>query len=252
LTPEERAELEAPHGIPTKLAYGYALNIAEQLNVFKIMSGPGADNKVEQAAQDAASATDASSPAGEASSGAASSPAVRNEADKKGGIDGSTRPERSRMGTLTIDSTDTENKGGIDFRALPMVTQPMITPAGAPRINTDSAIRSGLPSVAVPAAELDNEWQEIQKMLNAGITPSSERIKEYLQGRCGNGNFEKEIDKVLSCIADILRIEEDRVVATEPALREFLVLLESDKTADQFRVALAEIDIAPKEPKKVE
>ncbi len=80
----------------------------------------------------------------------------------------------------------------------------------------------------------------------------SERIKEYLQSCCQKQDLNQEIDKVLSCIADILRQEEERVTSTDSGLKEVLVLLESDKPADQMQLALAQITIEPKEPKMIE
>ncbi len=99
---------------------------------------------------------------------------------------------------------------------------------------------------------LDAEWEEIENMLNAGIVPSTDRIKEHLQSCCQEKDFNQEIDNVLSCVADILRLEEERVASTDSALKEVLVLLESDKPVDQMHLALAQITIEPKEPKAIE
>jgi hypothetical protein len=75
-------------------------------------------------------------------------------------------------------------------------------------------------------------------MLDAGITPSVERIKEYLSSCCEAKDFDGEVNKVLSCIADILRLEEENCRATDSALRKLLVLLESGKPAQEIKVAL--------------
>jgi len=144
-------------------------------------------------------------------------------------------------------AVEVDRKGGIDLRALPIVTQPMNMPAlkGASPISfRDSPLRG-------QSLNLDNEWREIQNMLNAGIIPSSERIKEYLQSCCQREDISQEIDKVLACLVDILRLEEERVSLTEPELKEILVLLESDKPANEMQVALAKITVAPKEPRLV-
>jgi len=101
---------------------------------------------------------------------------------------------------------------------------------------------------AIPNLDLTKEWQEIERLVNSGIIPSTQRIKEYLLGCCQNGGLEKEIDKVLSCIAEILRLEEEQLVNTEPALKEILILLESDKAKDELQLALSKIEILSKEP----
>ena len=149
----------------------------------------------------------------------------------KGGIDGST--------PLTIDSP-AGNPGGIDFRSLPRARQ--------------GAAQGQSPIHSVPIAMmgtvplLDAERREIERMLSAGIVPSTQRLKEYLQACCGNGAVEKEIDKLLSCIADILRLEEERCADTEGALREILALLEQDKPVQELQLALAGIKVEAKEP----
>ena len=133
-----------------------------------------------------------------------------------------------------------EDKGGIDLRGLPIVTQPLSTPGlgVAPGLGVSSPL-----SRTVPVAQLSEEWRQIEQMLAAGIIPSTERIKEAC---CQQENL--DIDKVLACIAGILRLEEERVSSTEPALKEFLVLLESDKTVGELQVALSKITVPAKEP----
>jgi len=63
-------------------------------------------------------------------------------------------------------------------------------------------------------------------MANSGIEPSLERIREYLLSL---EDPNSQMDKVLACFANILRIEEDRVAKTASGLKEILVLLESGK-----------------------
>jgi hypothetical protein len=139
-------------------------------------------------------------------------------------------------------SSSVFDKGGIDLRALPIVTQPM--PA-MPGVNLSA------PPLSQHNINLDTEWQEIQNILNAGIIPSCERIKEYLEASCKSQDCSQRIDNALSCLADILRLEEDRVASTEPVLKELLVLLESDKPANEMQLALSKIAVSPKEPRIV-
>jgi hypothetical protein len=139
-------------------------------------------------------------------------------------------------------SSAVSGKGGIDFRALPIVTQPMLT---TPKVNLS------LPALSQWSINLDAEWRQIQNMLNAGIIPSSERIKEYLEASCQSKDCSQRIDNVLSCLADILRLEEEQVALTEPELKQILVLLESDKPANEMQFALSRIKVSPKEPKTI-
>ncbi|MDD5237834.1 MAG: GNAT family N-acetyltransferase [Candidatus Omnitrophica bacterium] len=133
--------------------------------------------------------------------------------------------------------------GGIDFRSLPIQTQP-------PDPLRDNPLRGQSPAGTIPV--LEDEWQKIQNMLQAGIIPSGQRIKEYLENCCSKDNFKQEIDKVLGCIADILRLEEERILSTEPGLREFLLILESDKPANELKIALNNLNFSAKEPILIE
>ncbi|MDP2940945.1 MAG: hypothetical protein Q8N85_01640, partial [Candidatus Omnitrophota bacterium] len=67
------------------------------------------------------------------------------------------------------------------------------------------------------------------------ITPSGERVKEYLQASCYGGNITQDKQKVVLCISDILRQEEERCCATEPVLRDILIVLESGRSARELK-----------------
>ncbi|MFH1457641.1 MAG: hypothetical protein ABIG31_00515 [Candidatus Omnitrophota bacterium] len=151
-----------------------------------------------------------------------------------GGIDASA--------PLSIDFRD-EGKGGIDLRNLPSQTVVQQAPIGFSTSSTLPALPAGRHSAPMPLSELNNEWQQIENMLNAGIIPSCERIREYLAVSCQSQDCSQRIDSVLACLADILRLEEERAALTEPALKEILVLLESDKPADEMQLALSRINV---------
>lgn len=86
-------------------------------------------------------------------------------------------------------------------------------------------------------------------MLNAGIIPSSQRPKEYLLASYQKQALDKIIDKPISSIVDILRLQEEILSHTDAALKEMLVLLESDKPVNEIPFTLAKITILPKETK---
>lgn len=120
----------------------------------------------------------------------------------------------------------TSKLGGIDFRALPIVTQAMT--------NLSSGI-GNLPLSRFNMSDLDSEWWQIGQLVNSGIIPSSERIKEYLRASCYNNCVEQDRKKVILCISDILRLEEERHVSTEPVLRDILIVLESGKNEQELK-----------------
>jgi hypothetical protein len=127
-------------------------------------------------------------------------------------------------------------KGGIDFRALPIVTQT--------GLNSGASLGKAV-SGALSSAQLEESLLQARNMLDAGIMPSNERIKEYIQACCAS-NAGQERDKVLSCIADMLRLQEEQAVRTDAQLKEMLVLLESDNPAGQMQIILTKIMIEPK------
>jgi len=153
----------------------------------------------------------------------------------EGSVRVSSSPIRENAET-SILKDQRDKKGGVDFRALPIITQPLNTP----KIN--------MPLNRLDNFQADPEWIEIQNMVDAGIIPSGQRIKDYLQSCCQkkeNG----EISAVLNCIADILRIEEERVSATDPEFKDMLILLESGKSTDELKTALNKINFQAEEPK---
>lgn len=129
-----------------------------------------------------------------------------------------------KEGEKSISSVISD-KGGIDFRSLPIVTQ---------AISNLSLNTLPIPLNRLDGINLNQEWRQIQKIAEAGITPSTERIKEYIQLSCLKGEF-SDTQKVISCIADILRSEEERCVSTEPALKDILVVIESGRSAQELK-----------------
>ena len=59
--------------------------------------------------------------------------------------------------------------------------------------------------------------------------------------------MDQEVDKILACIADIIRLQEERVVSTDSSLKEMLALLESNKSANEMQFVLAKIIVPDKE-----
>lgn len=129
--------------------------------------------------------------------------------------------------------TDVRTTGGIDFRSLPIVTQ-AISNLSASLGTVPLARREG---IGGDSSFLEAEWRQIEQMSQAGIRPSAERIKEYLQASCYKGKVEEDKDRVVLCISGILRQEEEEYIPTEPMLRDILVVLEAGYSAAELRAA---------------
>ena len=114
---------------------------------------------------------------------------------------------------------DTKTTGGIDFRALPIATQPM----------GEALMREIINMPKINISDLDQEWAGIQKMVESESAPSLQRVKEFLAACYQRGELKQRADKVLASLAGILRIEEDECRATQPEMRVMLALLEYNR-----------------------
>ncbi|MDO8747972.1 MAG: hypothetical protein Q7J72_02515 [Candidatus Omnitrophota bacterium] len=119
--------------------------------------------------------------------------------------------------------------GGIDFRSLPIVTQAR---------NNLSADMTGPAMARLKDTDLNQEWRDIQNITRSGITPSPERIKEYLQGVCLKDAYSREkAENIILCLSDILRLEEENYLATDSLLKDILIVLSSTNTASELKEA---------------
>jgi len=118
--------------------------------------------------------------------------------------------------------------GGIDFRTLPIVTQSMG--------NLKDIMRT-VPLGSIQRVNLTQEWSDIERLVNAGITPSAERIKDYLAASCFKGMLDGDAEKIISCISSILRMEEENCCSTDQTLRDILVVLELGGSGAELKAA---------------
>jgi hypothetical protein len=152
------------------------------------------------------------------------------------------RIDTSEAAKTQTSSGQVDKKGGIDFRTLPIVNQQINM--GLLKLSPGDLNRLG-------NINLDSEWAEIQNMVNAGIIPSNERVKEYVLASCLRQNLGNQMNKVLGCIADIMRMEEDRVVDADVELKDMLVLMEAGKPETELQCGLSQIKISPQEPQLI-
>ncbi|MDI6758532.1 MAG: metallophosphoesterase [Candidatus Omnitrophota bacterium] len=134
--------------------------------------------------------------------------------------------EWDNVSSSSVSISNNTKMGGIDFRFLPIVTQAMSNLSA----NISSSAINNLISI-----NIDKEWLEIERMAGSGITPSSQRLKEYIQTSCAQGNITQDRDKILLCISDILRFQEERCDSTDATLRDILVVLESMSNTQELK-----------------
>ena len=150
-----------------------------------------------------------------------------------GGVSGSNQ-DRAAEGNLenkgvsVSKAADQGRMGGIDFRFLPIVTQ---------SLDNLKASMKVMPQSSSWPIDLTQEWSGIERLVNSGITPSAERLKEYFAASCFKGNLDKDTERIISCISDILRTEEESCSLTDPILKDILVVLGSGRSIEELKLA---------------
>jgi hypothetical protein len=113
-----------------------------------------------------------------------------------------------------------ENKtGGIDFRSLPMTIQP---------IGSFRGLNFSLPAASTIAqVNIDKELAEISKMVDTGIMPNGERVKELIAACYHKQELADHQQDLMSCLMRICKLEEEMVVPTGKEIKEALVIIDS-------------------------
>ena len=117
--------------------------------------------------------------------------------------------------------------GGIDFRNLKMIS----------RKHSNETFPFNITS----KDDQDEEWGEITRLIKARITPSVNRIVDYLEADTQELAAKKRINNVLAGIADLLRVQEYTGVATDADFKELLESIESSTTIFGLKKALVKI-----------
>ncbi len=112
-----------------------------------------------------------------------------------------------------------EKLGGIDFRALPMTCKPM---GGFCGLSFALPRPAGLASINV-----DKELKDINLMVERGIAPSGERVKELIAACYHKKQLVSHQEELMSCLMRICRLQEEAVQPVDNALKEALVIVDS-------------------------
>ncbi|MBU1124613.1 MAG: hypothetical protein KKC84_01155 [Candidatus Omnitrophica bacterium] len=111
--------------------------------------------------------------------------------------------------------------GGIDLRYINMVTQAQLV-----KMQEQLA----LPALAtLKGVNLAQEKSELQKLMGAGITPSSQRIIEYVSASYLRHRSEAEMAEAISFLIEYFKMEEMATVESTPEMKAFVSLIESEK-----------------------
>lgn len=105
---------------------------------------------------------------------------------------------------------DPQAVGGIDFRAVSTVMQIAAVPA--------------IPAQMVSVEDLERQWSDIQARLAKGQAPY-EQLKQYAAQCCSRDDASRQKSALVDCVMNILRLEEERALATSPQMKELLCML---------------------------
>ena len=111
--------------------------------------------------------------------------------------------------------------GGIDFRFLPIVTV---------SLNNLKANIKAMPQGSLQRINLNQERADIERLVNVGIPPSKERLREYFSASLLKGNLKRDRARLISCLSDIFRMEEESGSLSDPLLKDILVVLSSGRS----------------------
>jgi hypothetical protein len=110
--------------------------------------------------------------------------------------------------------------GGIDFRNIPMIVQP---------IGNFSNLKFNPPasSPALQKMNLDEEFRRISLMVERGILPSAQRVKEFIFACCYKKELGQRLADLIPLLTSLCRLQEECVCESEPELKESLMLVEA-------------------------
>lgn len=113
--------------------------------------------------------------------------------------------------------TISNDKGGIDFHALPIETR---------QIDSLQSLADS-PLAINPNLDFEGEWRGIQMVFNAGIRPSARRMAEFAVSASASPLNSRRLEDLRGLVTDLLRRDEEdeKPAPVDPALKELLAIL---------------------------
>ncbi|MFH0762321.1 MAG: triose-phosphate isomerase, partial [Candidatus Omnitrophota bacterium] len=121
--------------------------------------------------------------------------------------------------SLRSASIPNKNMGGIDFRVINTITRPM---------GNLSGLSFAMPKMSsLRNINLDTELNQIQNMLEAEITPSEDRLKEFVVACYQRGELREHLDEIVMCLVDTFDLQAARGVLTPDGLKELVLIIDA-------------------------
>jgi len=111
--------------------------------------------------------------------------------------------------------------GGIDFRKIEYLTQPMGSFSG---LNFSPVAMS---SSSLEGLDLDKELEGIKRMASSGIVPSPSRNKEYVSACILKGRLEDKADEFVLTMQDVFQLQAEEGIESAAEEREALVMADT-------------------------
>lgn len=117
-------------------------------------------------------------------------------------------------------SPSTPNElGGIDFRTMHIVAQPLGNLYG---------LSFNMPKLAnLETINLDESFAQIKNLVDRGIIPSDERVKEFVAACFHKKQLVQRKEDILTCIAQICKLQEESASQTSKELKEALMIVDN-------------------------
>ena len=147
--------------------------------------------------------------------------------DKEGSGSGKGAPTADSSGINSRAS----NPGGIDFRNLPSVMQAVT--------NLNMKLQT-IPLAGVSGVDLSKEIGDMNRMIAGRMSPSADRVAECFKAFVQSGGAIDKRRELLSCIGQIISLDEENCSATDPAVRQILTILESGRPAGELQEDFAQ------------
>ena len=112
-----------------------------------------------------------------------------------------------------------DDMGGIDFRKIPIITQPMGNFIGMnfnlPKLNNAAAM------------DIGKELQQIHNLLEARNMPHPNRFKEVVAASYQNGQLRQYTSDISACLLAFCQLTEEEAIETPKEIKEVILILDS-------------------------
>jgi len=111
--------------------------------------------------------------------------------------------------------------GGIDFRQMNMLIQPMGSFSGL------DFSPARLSSSALEAMDLDKELEGIKQIASSSILPSPQRLKEYISACIFKGKIGEKGDDFVLSMLEVFQLQAEEGIESAPEEREAVVMADT-------------------------